>query len=395
MKILYFDCFSGVSGDMILGALVDAGLDLQMLKKELGKLQISDYAIEARTTEKNKIRGTKFDVRVQEGHVHRTFKDICEIVNRSALNKEVKEKSLEIFKSLARAEAGIHSTTIDRVHFHEVGAVDAIIDVVGAVIGIQMLAIDEIRSSPIHVGTGFVKCQHGEIPVPAPATLELLKGIPVFSHGIKSELATPTGVAILRTLVKTFGEMPAMKIEQIGYGAGSRDLTIPNLLRICIGTVANAPYEQDEVMLLESNIDNMSPELLAYACEQLLKQGVLDVFTTPIMMKKNRAGTLLSVITTRDQVDDALATIFSEVSTLGVRISHHNRKKLARKIIRVSTEFGELSVKIGMANGSIKSIQPEYEECRELASAHNQPISRIHESAREAARKFLSADTGN
>ena len=392
MKIAYFDCFSGVSGDMILGALVDAGLDIRELESELGKLKISGYRIKAEKTTRRGISGTKFSVDVTERNARRILKDIIEIIDQSGLDADIKEPSKEAFKELAKVEAKIHNKSIEEIHFHEVGGLDSIIDVIGSFIGIKKLGIEATYSSKVHVGTGFLECRHGVLPVPAPATLAMLKGIPIYSKGVEAELATPTGVCILKTLCKSFGIMPEMKVEKVGYGAGSRELEIPNLLRVYVGEASEGEYEKDEVILIETNIDNMNPELLAYASEILLKQGVLDVFMTPIFMKKNRPGTMLSVLTTRDKLDEALSTVFTEITTLGVRIHRLERKKLSRDIISVETRFGEIKVKIGKIGNQIKNIAPEYESCREIAVKHGIPLKEMYDEAKEAARKVLSVE---
>ncbi len=389
MKIAYFDCFSGISGDMILGALIDAGLDLKELESELDKLKISGFKLKAEKTEKLGISGTKFKVDVIEHHVERHLKDMIEIVDQSDLSDDVKNLSKKIFKELATVEAKIHNKNIEEIHFHEVGGLDSVIDVIGSVAGIKKLGIDALYSSKIHVGTGFVECEHGNFPVPAPATLELLKGIPIYSKGIKAELVTPTGACVLKNLSKSFGIMPEMKVRKIGYGAGSRDLEIPNLLRVCIGETNPGEYEKDEVILIETNLDDMSPELFDYTCEMLLKQGVLDVFMTPIFMKKTRPATMLSVLLTSDKLDKALSIIFTETTTLGVRIQKLERKKLVRGIIPVRTRFGEIKVKVSRIGRQIKNIAPEYEDCKEIASRQQIPLKDVCDEARGTARKML------
>lgn len=389
MKIAYFDCFSGVSGDMILGALLDAGLDIRELESELDKLKISGYKIKAEKTARKGISGTKFSVDVIEQNVSRKLKDIVEIVDQSDLNDDIKDLSKKTFEELAMVEAKIHGKSIEEIHLHEVAGIDSIIDVVGSLIGIKKLGIEAIYSSKVHVGTGFLECRHGVLPVPAPATLAMLRGIPIYSRGIEAELATPTGVCVLKTLSQSFGIMPEMKVEKVGYGAGSRELEIPNLLRVYLGETDEDEYEKDEVILIETNIDDMNPELLAYASEILLKQGVLDVFMTPIFMKKNRPGTMLSVLTTRDKLDEVLLTFFTEVTTLGVRIHRLERKKLSRKVISVKTRFGEVKVKIGKIGNQIKNIAPEYESCREIAVKQGIPLKDVYDEAKEAARKVL------
>ena len=389
MKIAYFDCFSGVSGDMILGALIDVGLDVGELESELDKLGIPGYKIKAEKTARGSISGTKFGLSVVEQDVERTLAGIFEIVDRSDLDDDVKELSKKTFGELARVEAAIHGKGIEEIHFHEVGGLDSIIDVIGSLIGIKKLGIETTYSSRIHVGTGLLECQHGVLPVPAPATLALLKGIPIYSRGIEVELATPTGVCILKTLSRSFGTMPAITVEKVGYGAGSRELEIPNLLRVCVGESNEREYEKDEVIIIETNIDNVNPELLAYASEMLLKQGVLDVFMTPIFMKKNRPGTMLSVLTTEDKLDEVLSTIFAEIATLGVRIHRLERKKLSREIVSINTRFGATKVKIGKIGNHIKNIAPEYEACREIAVTWGIPLKDVYDEVKEAAREAL------
>ena len=389
MKIAYFDCFSGISGDMILGALIDAGLDIQDIESELAKLKISGYNLKTQRVVKKGISGTKFIVEIIEQNIERKLKDIVEIVDQSDLSEDIKDLSKKIFKELATVEAKIHNKNIEEIHFHEIGGLDSIIDIIGSVIGIKKLGIEAIYSSKIHVGRGFVKCQHGLIPVPAPATLELLKETSIFSTGIDAELTTPTGAAILKTLSSSFGGMPEMKVKKIGYGAGSRELEIPNLLRVYVGETSEREYEKDEVILIETNIDNMNPEFFGYISEMLLTQGVLDIFMTPIFMKKNRPATMLSVLTTSDKLDKILSTIFTETTTLGVRIHRLERRKLTREIIKVKTRFGEIKVKVGKVGEMIKNIAPEYEGCKKIAVKQKIPLRDVYEEAKDSARKML------
>jgi uncharacterized protein (TIGR00299 family) protein len=395
MKIAYFDCFSGVSGDMILGALIDAGFDIRELESELSKLKISGYKVKTEKTGRKGISGIKFSVDVIEQNAERTLKDIVEIVDQSELDDDIKESSKKTFKELSMVEAKVHDQSVEEIHFHEVGGIDSIIDVIGSLIGIKKLGIEATYSSKIHVGTGFVECRHGVLPVPAPATLEMLKGVPIYSKGVEAELATPTGVCILKTLSKSFGIMPEMKVDKVGYGAGSRELEIPNLLRVYVGETDEREYEKDEVILIETNIDDMNPQLSAYASEMLLKQGALDVFMTPIFMKKNRLGTLLSVLTTQDKFDEVLSTVFSETTTLGVRIHHLERKKLSRQIVSVKTRFGEIKLKVGKVGNQIKNIAPEYESCKEIAMKQGIPIKEVYYEASEAAQKAMFVDRKN
>ena len=385
MKIAYFDCFSGASGDMIIGALIDAGLDFEELESELGKLKVSGYKIKAERAVRNGISGTRFSVEVTDRNTERKLKDIIEIIEKSDLDGTVKNLSRKIFEQLAAVEAKAHNKNAEDIHFHEVGALDSIIDVVATLIGIRKLGIDTVYSSKIHVGTGFVECQHGTLPVPSPATLELLKDIPVYSKGLNAELVTPTGAAILKTLSKSFGIMPEIKAEKIGYGAGSRDLVIPNLLRVCIGENMNEEYEQDNVILIQTNIDDMNPEFFDYVSEKLLEKGSLDVFMVPIFMKKNRPGITLNVLTTSDKLNEAISTIFTETTTFGVRIHHMERKKLSREIVRVETSFGQVRVKINRIGNQIKKIAPEYESCKAIAMKQGIALKDVYEDAKRAA----------
>jgi len=409
MKIAYFHCFAGVAGDMIVGALLDAGLELADLERELAKLDVGGYRVEARKTEKNGISGTKFEVVTDEADVSRSAAEIVRIVEDSVLDEDVKRASVAILQTLARVEAKIHNASIDEIHLHEVGGLDAIVDVVSSVAGLKLLGIDEVRASSIHVGTGFVECAHGTIPVPAPATLALLEGVPVVSRGIESELATPTGVAIIRTLAAGagalltestaepgaggFGPMPAMRVETTGYGAGSRDLPIPNLLRVTIGQ-ADSAYEADEVVLIETNIDDMSPEVIGYVCELLLSQGALDVYTTPVFMKKNRPGTLLSVLARPVQEDAVVATLFRETTTLGVRIGRLRRQKLERETVEIDTRFGPVVVKVSRHDGRIANAAPEYESVREIALERGVPLKDVYDEVARAARDALDDKGG-
>ena len=391
MKIAYFDCFSGVSGDMILGALLDAGLDIQELESELGKLKISGYKIKTEQTARKGISGTKFSVDVIEQNARKRLKDIVEIADQSDLDDDIKDLSKKTFKELATVEAKLHGKSIEAIHFHEVGGLDSIIDVIGSFIGIKKLGIEATYSSKIHVGTGFLECRHGVLPVPAPATLELLKGIPIYSKGIEAELATPTGVCILKTLSQRFGIMPEMKVEKVGYGAGSRELEIPNLLRVYVGESDEDEYEKDEVILIETNIDDMNPEFYEYIMARLFENDAVDVFLTPIQMKRARPATLLTVIVAAENLSRVLEVIFSETTTLGVRTHEARRYKLAREGIVVETEHGKIKVKLGKLEGAVVNFAPEYEDCRRVADEKHIPIKRVYEAAKQAAVKMTRA----
>ncbi|MEW5924401.1 MAG: nickel pincer cofactor biosynthesis protein LarC [Candidatus Zixiibacteriota bacterium] len=384
MKAVYFDCFAGISGDMTLGALVDAGLDIEKLKAELIKLNLKGYSIGAEKVVKNGITGTKINIEIEEQNAHRHLKHINEIIDNSSLDDDIKQTGKKIFFRLAEAEAKIHNTIIEKIHFHEVGAIDAIIDIVGAVIGIKLLGIKKVYASRIHVGRGFVECRHGKIPLPAPATAELLKGVPVYSTGIEGELTTPTGAAIITTLAESFGNMPVMNIRQIGYGAGTSDREIPNMLRVMIGEVVESDYETDTVTIVETNIDDMNPEFYEYVSEKLLKLGALDVYTSPIYMKKSRPATLLSVIVDNDKIDNILSVIFSETTTIGVRMHHAERMKLHREIVTASTKYGDVRVKISKYKDQVKNIAPEYDDCKKIAAEKNIPLKDIYDAAKKA-----------
>ncbi len=385
MKTVYFDCFAGVSGDMILGALVDSGLVLADLETELAKLGVDGYVLGAEKVVKNGICGTSVKVTTEEQSAHRHLKHIAQIIESSSLSQIVKTRGLSVFETLAKAEAKIHDTTPEKIHFHEVGALDAIVDVMGAVIGLDLLGVTSVHASPIHVGTGFVKCEHGKIPVPAPATLEILRGVPTYSTGIKSELCTPTGASILTTLAEQFGPMPPMTVASIGYGAGSRDLEIPNLLRLTVGAESGDGYLTDQVELIEANIDDMNPEHFDYVVNKLLSLGALDVTLTPLMMKKNRPANCLGLMARPDDVQKLLKVVFAETTSLGVRRQTLQRQKLPRQVRTVATPYGEVRVKIAWLDGQVRSVAPEYDDCVKLAEQSDVPLQEIYRVARLAA----------
>lgn len=384
MKLAYFDCFSGISGNMVLGALLDAGLGLDTLKEALAGLRISGYEIEARKVKKRGIAGTLVDVRASEGEVERHLGDILDIIEGSDLPEDVKERAGAIFTRLAEAEARVHGVSVEEIHFHEVGGLDAIVDIVGSVVGLKLMGIEEVYSSPLHLGRGFVKCAHGLLPVPSPATMELVKGVPTYGRDIEAELTTPTGAAIIATLAKRFGRAPLMEVKAIGYGAGHRDLAIPNLLRISMGEAAGAGgqgYEEDVVTLMEANIDDMNPELYEHVVERLFDRGALDVFLTPIQMKKSRPAVKLSAIVRAADLSGVLDAFFEETTTLGVRIYEARRKKLSRESVIVETKYGKVGVKVGKLGDVIKNISPEYEDCRRIALQLGIPLKKVYEEA--------------
>lgn len=395
MKIAYFDCFSGASGDMILGALLHAGFPLDTLEAELRKLTIDGYELGKKKVVRSGITGTKFEVSVQPvktekgGHQRRTLKSILKSVDDSELDKRVKEDSIKVFSNLAKAEAHIHDTTPEEIHFHEVGAVDSIIDIIGAVIAIHDLKIERVYFSTIRTGTGMVSCDHGNFPIPAPATAELLKGCNIIGTDIEYELTTPTGAAILTTLGENVKMCPEIVLSEIGYGVGSREIPqIPNLLRVLVGETASL-HEQDEVWVVETNIDDMPGEHMGYLLEEIFNAGALDGYITPVQMKKSRPGSLVTVIVEDKNVSRVEDSIFYQSTTFGIRKYKTIRKKLSRQLVSVKTEFGKIQVKIGMFNGKIRNVVPEYEDCRKIAGERGLPLKLVYQATLDAARQNM------
>ena len=382
----YFDCYSGISGDMILGALIDLGLKENYIKKELKKIKISRYELKIDKIKKNNITGTNLTVKIKEKQKKRGFKEIQKLIDESNLEKDVKKISKQIFLKLATAESKIHNISIEKIHFHEVGAIDSIIDIIGAVIGFKKMQLSNIYCSHLPLGRGFIECSHGKIPVPAPATLEILKNIPVYSTDIQHELVTPTGAAIITTFAKHFGPMPLMKINKIGYGAGKTNMEHPNFLRIILGEVPNN-YNYDTTTIIETNIDDMNPEIYGYLVEKLYENGALDVFFTHIQMKKNRPGVKLSVISSVENVNNLADIIFSETSTFGIRFYETKRIKLMFEKQKIKTKYGEINVKIGRLKNRIITISPEFEDCRNIADRYNLPLKNVYELAKRKIKK--------
>jgi len=397
MKIAYFDCFSGISGDMILGALVDAGLEMERLRAELARLPISGYTLGAQAVRRRGLRGTHVEVQVSEEGVERHLEEIEAIIRNGDLPDTVKARSLAIFRRLAQAEARVHGISVGDVHFHEVGAVDAIVDVVGAVVGLWMLGVERVYASPVHVGRGTLECTHGTLPVPAPATLELLRDVPTYGRDIEAELVTPTGAAILTTLAEGFGAAPPMRVERVGYGAGSRDLPLPNLLRLSIGATTDGVggYEEDVVTVVETNIDDMNPQWYEHVMARLFDAGALDVFLTPIQMKRGRPGVQLSVILADERVPDVLEVLFSETTTIGVRTCSMRRWKLGRERIVVETRYGPIGVKVARRGEAVVNVAPEYRECRRIAGERGVPLKEVYQEALEAARAQVGQRDGD
>src|SRR5450631_1670269 len=447
MRIAYLECFSGMSGDMFLGALIDAGISSRLLEETVTALGVG-ARLEISRVVRSGISATKVDVWVdgekdlpreeywkkqdvarattpskadsdhdhhhdhehphnhkhahdnettgagaQQEHAHshgRGLSEIREIISKAAISDTAKKTAIAIFEALGTAEAKIHATSIEKVHFHEVGAVDAMVDIVCAAVGAEALGVDEVVCSPLNVGGGSVKCAHGTFPVPAPATVALLTNAPVYSSGVQAELVTPTGAAIVKTLVKRFAAFPEMKIEKSGYGAGSREFPgHPNVVRLTIGEVAStlaAKTASETVTVLEANLDDLNPQVFGYVMDRLLEEGALDVFGMPVQMKKNRPGTLLTVLCKPEDVSKLTQLIFTETTTLGVRRRDEVRQTLARRWENVRTQWGEVRIKIASMNGTVTNYAPEYEDCRRIATEHHVPLKTVMQ---EASREYL------
>lgn len=382
MRILYFDCPTGISGDMCLASLIDLGVSVEKLKKELKKLNLSGYEIKVARENRGAVNGVRFKVRSSETHPHRTFKDIKNLIERSGLKKDVKELSVKIFTNLARAEGKVHGINPMKVMFHEVGAIDSIVDIVGASIALKELDIDEVMASAIPTGSGFVDTMHGRLSVPAPATIEVLKGVPIVPSLIEMELTTPTGAVILKTVSKGFGKMPAMTVKNIGYGLGGKDFKeMPNALRAVIG---EADVSKDSsVIVIETNIDDMTPQTIGYLLERLIKQGALDAFITPVQMKKGRPGFLLTVLSGEKEKDKLTEIIFRESTSIGVRHYRATRTCLERKIARVKTPLGLVRVKVSTLGNEIVNVRPEYEDCKKIAEKKKLPLREVMDEVKK------------
>ena len=380
-RIAYFDCFSGISGDMVLGALVDAGADLRAIEAELRKLGLEGWTISAEKVKRGGIFATHVKVETSEEHHHRGLSIILARIDKAGLAPRAAERARRIFTRLAEAEAKVHNMPVEEVHFHEVGAVDSIVDIVGAAIGFELLGIDEFACSALDVGAGQVKTAHGLLPVPAPATAELLRGAPMYTSGIARELVTPTGAAIATTLSTSYAQIPEMTLQAVGYGAGSTNLTEKaNVLRILIGE--NATSEAGEhwdapVSVIETNLDDMSPQIYGYFVERALAAGALDVFSTAVQMKKNRPGVLLTILCDAAHTARLIDLVFRETTTIGVRTYDVRRKVLDRELVPVVTPFGEVRMKVSRMNGSVLNATPEYEDCQRLAAEKGIPLKQV------------------
>lgn len=397
MKILYLDCFGGISGDMTVGALIDAGVPAGYVEEQIRLLGLEGYTLKVYKSKSRGFSGTRFAVEVDHAHQPpRTWRDIAALIGESPLHPQVKKNALLIFETLARAEGKVHGVEAAGVHFHELGAVDSLADIVGTAAALHAAGAEEVYCSPLPAGYGYVQTGHGPLPVPAPAAAELLKGFPVRPVPVEGELVTPTGAAIVAALAKGCGPLPAMKIKEVGYGLGSKDYGLPNFLRVFLGE-GPAPDEAGEdappggeqaVSVLETGIDDLSPEILAYAAERLFSEGALDVYLAPVIMKKGRPGTLVTVLCPPEKESAFVAAIFNETSTLGVRVRRERRYCLPRREVAVESGYGTVRVKIaGAGAGRGRQISPEYEDCRRLALEKGVPVKEVYRAALRAAQE--------
>jgi uncharacterized protein (TIGR00299 family) protein len=392
VKLAYFDCPSGASGDMILGALVDAGCPLDALRTELAKLPLTGFRVSAREVRKGGFRATKVDVEVDRAvrHESRTLPEILGLIERSGLAEPVKADACRIFTRLAEAEARVHGSSPSEVPFHDVGAVDAIVDVTGAVAGLRLLEIEAVHISALPLGGGTSEGPHGTIPIPAPGTAELLRGFPVVDNGIRAELVTPTGVAILTTLASSAGRMPSMMVQAVGYGAGSMELPIPNVLRCFVGEGVALPGGTVETIAqMETTIDDMSPQLYEPLLDRLLEAGALDVFVTPVIMKRSRPGVVLTVLCAPEHVGDLSTILFQESTTIGVRWTECHRTRLDRELVVLPTTYGPITFKVSRLGGQPLTVTPEFEEVRRIAREKGLPVREVLDQARADARRAL------
>ncbi len=390
---LYFDCFAGASGDMIVGALIDLGLDFTALRDQLSTLGLRGYELKSECARRGAIAATRFIVEVEESdQPARHLSDIRRLIEQAKLSDAVKSRSIGVFEKLAEAEAKVHGSTIDAVHFHEVGAVDSIIDIVGAMIGIEILQVTRFHASPLRVGKGTVRTAHGVLPVPAPATVELLKGAAVYSGEIEGEFVTPTGAAIVASLCESFGSMPGVMIDSVGYGAGARDhKELPNVLRL-IRFEDESARERDSVMVVETNIDDMNPQAYGFVMQRAFEAGALDVFMTPAQMKKDRPGVLLTVLCKGEHLDSITALLMAETTTLGVRYYEAIRRVAERRIETVETEYGAIRIKVARSGAHTLHFQPEYEDCAQAARIRKVSFLEVQRAAESAYRAQSSEE---
>lgn len=390
MKTLYFDCFAGASGNMILGGLVSLGVDEGELIEQIKLLDIADFSIEFTTVNKSGISAIHAKVIVPQENKHRHLHNIVKIINDSRLAENIKQRAIKIFTRLAEAEAKIHGIDVQKVHFHEVGAMDAIIDVVGSCIGFEMLGIENFACSKIHVGSGFANMAHGKFPVPPPAVAELLKGIPIYSTEITGELCTPTGAAIISTLSTSCGEILNLKTEKIGYGAGTRDYeNFPNVIRLMLGEVQNPKPKAQKLTLIETNLDDVSPQVLGFVMDKAFELGALDCWFTPIQMKKNRPAAMISILCEMKNRQQLTELLYVETTTLGVRIREIERECLEREFVTVTTQFGDIDVKIGLLNGKYVNAMPEFDQLKRIADEKKVPLKLLKEEVLAQLREIV------
>jgi pyridinium-3,5-bisthiocarboxylic acid mononucleotide nickel chelatase len=379
MTDAYFDCFSGISGDMTIGALLDMGVPLEWLRDQLATVAPDGYTLSERSISHHGIQARQFMVGLQGEPSHRNYGDIKSMIENSPLSSRVKQTGLSVFDHLAEAEAKIHGVSKETVHFHEVGALDSIVDIIGSALCLEYLKIDRVMSSKIPLGSGFVTCQHGTLPLPAPATLEILSDVPVYGCGISEEMVTPTGAALIKALAEDYIDLPTMTVKKIGYGAGSRHLEEqPNLLRVIMGNIQETGLHADDILMVETCIDDMNPEIFGYLMERLFLDGALDVYWIPIFMKKNRPGTLIQVLCKPDTKAIIIHRILSETTSTGVRYQNIQRMCLARESVMVSTEFGEVPMKQISNPDGTTHLTPEYEVCKKIAHEHDIPLKNIY-----------------
>lgn len=377
MNILYYDCFAGISGDMNLAAMLDLGVDQGYLLQQLARLNLSGYHIEVSQAQRHSISGTQVNVQLTEAQPHRSWQTIQKIIKNSKLSDSVKQRSLAVFHQLAQAEAQVHGVEAETIHFHEVGAIDALIDIVGAAICLEALAVDKILCSTVELGGGWVECAHGVMPVPVPATVALLAGKPTRLGRVAFETTTPTGAALLATHVDEFTDTPAFTIEKIAYGIGHRETPIPNVLRVYLGEYT--PVEA-QLYNLACNIDDMNPEFYDYVMTQLFEHGALDVYLTPIIMKKSRPATVLTVLSPAALVEKMTAILLTETTTLGVRQTPVRRTTLTRTVKTISTSYGTITLKLAYYQGKLVNMKPEYADCQRLARQHGVALKTIYQA---------------
>jgi uncharacterized protein (TIGR00299 family) protein len=397
MRVAYFDCFSGASGDMIVAALIDGGAPLASLRAELAKLPLSGFELQVGKICKQGFACTRLQVSLTDPgkQTPRHLKDIRQLIGDSGLDAQVKQDALRIFERLAEAEAHVHGQPMDRIHFHEVGAVDAIVDVTAALVGLRLLGVERVYASPIPVGSGTVTCEHGVLPVPAPATAALLEGVPLAECDEPGELTTPTGAAVLTTLAHGFGTVPPMTLQRTGVGAGQREgIHRPNVLRVLLGDLAATPEfaDVDQIAVVEASVDDISPEVLGYTMDRLLGFGALDAYFVPISMKHNRPGVLITVLCDPDRVPEIEELLFAETTTFGVRHYLARRSKLTRKHVEIATPYGPIRIKVGRRGPEIVTASPEYEDCRLAAERTGVPLREVMAAAIRAWAARASAD---